>query len=49
MLSCPECQKEIKLPEKCKKGDIFECENCGAELEIISVDPQKVEIILEEK
>ncbi len=38
MTTCPECggAQTVKAPEQ---GEIVECADCGAELEIVSLDP----------
>ena len=45
---CPDCQTEIKF-EKIEVGDILECEECGTEVEILSVEPLKYTLLVEEK
>jgi alpha-aminoadipate carrier protein LysW len=47
--SCPECGAEITLGEKVEKGEIVQCGDCGAELEVISVDPIELEVAPEEE
>ena len=46
---CPDCQNEIKLSENLMVGDILECEECGTEVEIISLSPLKYRELIEEK
>ena len=46
---CPDCQSEIKLSENLMVGDILECEECGTEVEIISLNPLKYRELIEEK
>lgn len=47
---CPDCQTEIgKLRKETVVGDILECQECGTEVEIMSVDPLKYEELIEEK
>lgn len=46
---CPDCGEEIKYPEGCLVGDILECEECGTEVEILSLDPLKYRELIEEK
>jgi alpha-aminoadipate carrier protein LysW len=48
-VSCPDCHEEISVPEETEVGEILECENCGAEMEVISLEPIKVKLIEEEK
>ena len=50
MIKCLECGREINIDEQEPEiGDIIVCESCGAEHEVISVDPVKLELIEEEK
>lgn len=50
-IKCPDCEeKQIILPEDLEIGDILECENCAAEVEVQEIEPElKVELIIEEK
>jgi lysine biosynthesis protein LysW len=49
-VKCPFCKEiEIEIPENAEVGDFLECNNCAAEVEVISVDPVRIRIILEEK
>ncbi|NJL03824.1 MAG: lysine biosynthesis protein LysW [Chloroflexaceae bacterium] len=36
---CPECGAMIELPEGTVEGEIIVCGDCGAELEVVSLDP----------
>lgn len=37
---CPECDNPILIEEdEAEPGETLQCEECGAELEIVSVDP----------
>ncbi len=49
MLQCPECGHEFSVPEKGEEGEIFECGNCGVEIEIVSLRPLEVKIFEEEE
>lgn len=46
---CPDCEMEISVHENPQIGEILDCENCGAEMEITSLDPIEVELIEDEK
>ncbi len=46
---CPDCKSEIKLTEETMVGDIVECQECGTEVEIISLKPLKYRELVEEK
>jgi len=41
--NCPECDATITM-EKPMKGEIVVCPDCGAELEVTSVEPLTLEL-----
>ena len=45
---CPECDAVITM-QKPMKGEIVVCPDCGAELEVTSVDPLQLELAPEEE
>lgn len=49
MLECLECGAEVKLPESAQVGEVFECSNCGTQLEIFSIDPPVIDLFEEEE
>jgi len=36
---CPECDNPIDVNDELDEGETVQCEECGAELEVVSVDP----------
>lgn len=46
---CPECDSEIILVKGIKTGDVLECQICGAECEILKVNPLELSPLEEEK
>lgn len=36
---CPECAGEVELANDLMVGEIVECADCGAELEVVSTTP----------
>ena len=40
---CPECDAEVQASEV-MLGEILVCPDCGVELEVVSLDPFKVDI-----
>ena len=36
---CPECDNPINMEDEVDRGETVQCEECGAELEVVSVDP----------
>ncbi|MEZ4570773.1 MAG: lysine biosynthesis protein LysW [Thermomicrobiales bacterium] len=43
-----ECGAELDLADVVE-GEIVQCEDCGAELEVVSLDPVKLELAPEEE
>lgn len=43
MSECPVCGAEISLADDTVKGELLECDDCGSELEVVSLDPAKLE------
>lgn len=48
-IKCSDCQQLMEISQTTEVGEIVECQNCGAEMEVISLKPLKVELIEEEK
>ena len=50
---CPDCKDEevgqIVIPDEVEVGEVLECPNCAAEVEVISAEPLEVRLIVEEK
>jgi alpha-aminoadipate/glutamate carrier protein LysW len=36
---CPECDNPLDLEDGLDEGETLQCEECGAELEVVSTDP----------
>ena len=37
---CPECDNPINVdPDEVEEGETLQCDECGLELEVVSVDP----------
>jgi len=50
MVSCPVCDAEIDIEEdELGEGDTLSCEECGAELRVVGVDPLELEPVEEEE
>lgn len=49
MPKCPECGELIDIIDDMEAGEIIECDNCGLELEIVSLDPVELKIFEEEE
>lgn len=56
-VQCPDCQADsngnepgkINVPVDAEVGEILECPECGAEMELLSINPPLVSLIEEEK
>ena len=46
---CPDCQAEIISNNPMVVGDILECSECGTEVEVLSLNPLKYQVLIEEK
>ena len=46
---CPDCGAEIITNNNEEVGDILECNECGTEVEIISINPLNYRELVEEK
>ena len=36
---CPECDNPIDIEDEVDEGETVQCDECGTELEVVSVDP----------
>jgi alpha-aminoadipate/glutamate carrier protein LysW len=41
---CPECDAPVAIPADAMANELISCGDCGAELEIISLDPVTLEL-----
>jgi alpha-aminoadipate carrier protein LysW len=39
---CPECDADVPVPADAMANELIVCPDCGAELEIVSLDPLAV-------
>lgn len=37
--TCPECEADIKLPAGVMVNELIACPDCGAELEVLNLNP----------
>jgi len=50
MVSCPVCDAEIDIEEEeLDEGELLTCDECGADVRVVSVDPLELEAIEEEE
>lgn len=45
--TCPECEADVHVDTDADKSDVVSCEECGAELEIVGLDPVELDIVEE--
>ena len=36
---CPECDEEVYVDADSEQGDVVTCDECGADLEVVGLDP----------
>ena len=41
---CPECDEEVYVDAESEQGDVVSCDECGADLEIVGLDPIELDI-----
>lgn len=39
---CPVCHSDVIIDDGAYEGDLVDCSNCGAELEIIALNPLQI-------
>ena len=44
MAECPVCACQIEFEGDTIKGELIECPECGSELEVISIDPDTLDL-----
>jgi alpha-aminoadipate/glutamate carrier protein LysW len=42
-VTCPECEGTLSLKEVVQ-GEIVQCPDCGVDLEVVSIEPLKLEL-----
>ena len=42
-VSCPVCEADVEVGDETVAGELLECAECSAELEVTAVDPIKLE------
>lgn len=42
--SCPECDEEVYVDAESEQGDIVSCDECGANLEVVGLDPIELDL-----
>lgn len=42
--ACPECEEKVYVDAEAEQGDIVTCEECGADLEVVGLDPLELDL-----
>jgi alpha-aminoadipate/glutamate carrier protein LysW len=42
--ACPECEEKVYVDAESEQGDIVTCDECGAELEVVGLDPIELDL-----
>ncbi len=45
MARCPECNTKLVLPDDLELLDHTFCQKCGAELEVVGLEPLEIEVV----
>ncbi|NUN13994.1 MAG: lysine biosynthesis protein LysW [Myxococcales bacterium] len=48
-VECPECGVDVVFPDGTILGEVLTCDNCGAMLDVVSLDPPEVMLFEEEE
>jgi alpha-aminoadipate/glutamate carrier protein LysW len=43
-VACPECHDDIFVDADSEQGDLFSCDECGVNLELVGLDPIELDI-----
>ncbi len=41
---CPECDEEVYVDADSEQGDVVSCDECGADLEVVGLDPIELDV-----
>lgn len=41
---CPECDEEVYVDADSEQGDVVSCEECGANLVVVGLDPLELDL-----
>ena len=44
---CPECSEEVYVDAESEQGDVVSCDECGADLEVVGLDPIELDLYVE--
>ena len=49
MALCPECSTAVDIDDEVEEGEMMECPECGAELEVVNTNPVQLEVVSDEE
>lgn len=44
---CPECSEDVYVDAESEQGDVVSCDECGADLEVVGLDPIELDLYVE--
>ncbi len=44
-IACPECSEDIFIDAETEQGDLVFCDECGADLEVVGLDPVELDVV----
>lgn len=45
---CPSCHSDVIVEDEAYEGDLVDCVNCGAQLELVALHPPQVKLFEED-
>lgn len=42
--NCPECDEDVYVDAESEQGDVVSCDECGADLEVVGLDPIELDL-----
>lgn len=42
---CPSCRSDVIIDDDAYEGDLVDCVNCGAQMELVALSPPQVNLI----
>ncbi len=46
--NCPECSEDVYVDAECEQGDVVSCDECGAKLIVVGLDPIELDLQTDE-
>lgn len=46
--TCPDCEADVHVDNDADKGDTAVCDECGARLEVVGLDPVELDVVEDE-